>query len=42
MDFRSRVTSIEHYHLIDDRPDQPNVISCELTVSGPFDLDAAM
>ena len=36
-----KVTSIERYHLCDDTSQNPNVISCELTVSGDVNVDIA-
>ncbi len=35
------LTSIEQYHLADDRPQYPNVIACDLLVAGSVDRDIA-
>lgn len=36
-----RLTSLERYHLADDRPDFPNVIACDLRVRGSVDRATA-
>jgi len=41
MPLKLKVTSIERYHLCDDTDQNPNVIGCELTVSGEVDPDIA-
>ncbi len=41
MTFRLPATSIEKYHLIDDRPSNPNVIGGNLTFSGQIDWEVA-
>ena len=38
---RLKVTSVERFHLCDDTAENPNVIGCELTVSGIVDQDIA-
>lgn len=41
MSTQLKVTSIERYHLCDDTTQNPNVIGCELLVSGHVDRDMA-
>ena len=41
MTTRYKVTSIERYHLYDGSDQNPNVIGCELVVSGDIDQDLA-